>query len=154
MKTKYIHYTTVIAVVLVMIGCKTPQPTQTTDCIKMQLPANIPQDTLAMSQDTIASWRQFFSDPTLTQLIDTALTNNQDLRITLQQIAIAKSNVLYQEGRLAPMVSVGGGAGVSKAGRYTSEGAGNATTEIEPGKAMPDPLTDFQVGVSADWEID
>jgi hypothetical protein len=29
---------------------------------------------------------------------------------------------------------------VKKAGRYTSEGAGDATTEIEPGKEMPDPL--------------
>jgi len=154
MRTKYIQYTIVTVVVLVMIGCKTPQPTQTTDYIKMQLPANIHQDSIAKSQDTIASWRQFFTDPTLTELIDTALSNNQDLRITLQQIAIAKSNVLYAQGQLLPTLTAGGNVGVSKSGRYTSEGAGNATTNIKPGKDMPNPLMDYQLGVNVNWEID
>jgi multidrug efflux system outer membrane protein len=97
-------------------------------------------------QATVTPWRQFFTDPALMALIDTALANNQDLSITLQQIAMAKSNVLYQEGQLLPTVTAGGSVGVSKAGRYTSEGAGNATTEIKPGKDMPDPLMDYQLG--------
>jgi hypothetical protein len=33
-------------------------------------------------------------------------------------------------------------------------GAGDATTEITPGKEFPDPLTDFTVGAYASWEVD
>ena len=38
-------------------------------------------------------WRQFFTDPNLVTLIETALKNNQELLITLQEIEIAKSGV-------------------------------------------------------------
>ena len=153
MKRKYIPYIMVM-LALVITGCKTPQATSMTDRVKAQLPSRFPQDSVTGETSVATPWRQFFTDPSLISLIDTALTNNQDLRITLQQIAMAKSNVLYQEGQLIPSVSAGGGVGVSKAGRYTSEGAGNATTEIKPGKATPDPLMDFRLGTSVDWEVD
>ncbi len=39
-------------------------------------------------------------------------------------------------------------------GRYTSQGAGDATTEIKPGKEMPDPLGDFTIAAYANWEVD
>jgi NodT family efflux transporter outer membrane factor (OMF) lipoprotein len=128
--------------------------TQMTDRVKMQMPSQFQQDSVVGGHATVTPWKQFFTDPALAALIDTALANNQDLRITLQQIAMAKSNVLYQEGLMMPSVSAGGSVGVSKAGRYTSEGAGNATTEIKPGKEMPDPLMDYQLGANADWEVD
>lgn len=153
MKRKYFPYI-ICTVVLVMNSCKTPQATTTTDNIKMQMPQRFQQDSTTTEHATVTPWKQFFTDPKLISLIDTALINNQDLRMTLQQIAMAKSNVLYQEGQLMPTVSAGGSVGVSKAGRYTSEGAGNATTEIKPGKDMPDPLMDYQLGFSADWEVD
>lgn len=142
------------AIVLALVGCKTPQATLPQDPVKATLPTQYQADSLALPHSSLTPWRQFFTDPTLVALIDTALTNNQDLRITLQQIAVAKSDVLYRSGRLLPTVTAGGGVGVDKAGRYTSEGAGNATTEIKPGKAMPDPLMDYNLGLQADWEVD
>src|SRR5574344_474683 len=150
-----IVFTTLVA----LTGCKTPQATNVTDQVKALLPTQYRQDGMDTCHavnaiTTITSWRQIFTDPQLVALIDTALTNNQDLKMTLQQIAIAKSDLLYQSGRLAPSVSAGLGVGVSKAGRYTSEGAGNATTEIEPGKDMPDPLMDYNLGFEANWEVD
>ena len=39
------------------------------------------------------SWRDFFADPYLVHLIETALSNNQELNIFLQDIEIAKSEV-------------------------------------------------------------
>ena len=81
-------------------------------------------------------------------------TRNMYSSLMLVVMFMAKSNVLYQEGQLMPTVSLGGSLGVSKEGRYTSEGAGNATTEIKPGKAMPDPLMDYQFGANASWEVD
>src|SRR5574344_1844604 len=139
---------------LVMTSCKTPQASDMNDHVKMQLPSQFRQDSVVAESASVAPWRQFFTDPVLVSLIDTALVNNRDLAITLQQIAIAKGGVLYQRGQLGPMVTAGAGVGVSKAGRYTSEGAGNATTEIEPGKDMPDPLMDYNLGFEANWEVD
>ena len=153
MKNKYIQYIIGVSA-LIMTGCKTPQATNMTDRVKMQIPSHFQQDSVDDGHVTITPWKQYFTDPALLSLIDTALTNNQDLRMTLQQIVMAKSSVLYQEGQLMPTISLGGSVGVSKVGRYTSGGAGNATTEIEPGKDMPDPLMDYQLGASVDWEVD
>jgi NodT family efflux transporter outer membrane factor (OMF) lipoprotein len=99
-------------------------------------------------------WRQYFKDPNLVNLIDTALKNNQELMITLQEIEIAKNDVRIKKGAYLPTVGVRAGAGVEKVGRYTSQGAGDATTEIKPGKETPDPLGDFVVAAYANWEVD
>lgn len=99
-------------------------------------------------------WRSFFKDPALVKLIDTALKNNQELMITLQEIEIARNDIRVRQGALLPMVGAKAGAGVEKVGRYTSQGAGDASTEIEPGKEIPDPLGDFNIGVFANWEVD
>src|SRR5574344_451804 len=150
MKSKYIIFISA----LVMMGCKTPQATSVKDNVKTQMPLHFDKDSVAEGHATITPWRQFFSDSNLVALIDTALANNQDLKMTLQEIAMAKSNVLYRQGALIPTVTAGAGIGVSKVGRYTSAGAGNATTEMEPGKSIPDLLMDYQFGVSANWEVD
>src|SRR5882762_9070473 len=49
------------------------------------------------SADTINTakikWKEFFTDPYLTTLIDTALRNNQEFNILLQEINIANNEV-------------------------------------------------------------
>lgn len=129
--------------------------------IKDEVKENIPQNFNQEEQQADANnnsgmtpWRQFFTDPDLVALIETALKNNQDLMITLQEIEIAKSGVVAKKGRLSPTVSAGVGAGIRKAGRYTSEGAGDASTEMEPGKPVPDNLGNFEGGLMTNWEID
>jgi outer membrane protein, multidrug efflux system len=72
----------------------------------------------------------------------------------LQEIQIAKNEALFRKGPLLPAVSAKLGAGLEKVGRYTSQGAGDASTEIEEGKEMPDPLPDFVAGIYANWEVD
>ena len=99
-------------------------------------------------------WRNFFRDKELQALIETALQNNQELLITLQEIEIAKNETRMKKAALLPTVGLRAGTGVEKVGRYTSQGAGDATTEITPGKEFPDPLTDFTVGAYASWEVD
>jgi len=152
----YNKYIAVIALSIILTGCRAPMATVIKDEVKESLPQNFSQE---VQQDANANsgttpWRQFFTDPNLVSLIETSLKNNQELLITLQEIEIAKSGVLAKKGRLTPTVSAGIGAGVKKAGRYTSEGAGDATTEIEPGREMPDPLGNFEGGLMANWEID
>lgn len=147
---------TAIALSLVLASCKAPMATVIKDEVKENVPQNFNQEDQgdASNNSGTTPWRQFFTDPNLVALIETALKNNQELMITLQEIEIAKSGVLAKKGKLTPTVSAGIGAGVKKAGRYTSEGAGDATTEIEPGKEMPDPLGNFEGGLMANWEID
>lgn len=100
------------------------------------------------------SWQDFFDDPYLNSLIDTALRNNQELNITMQEIEIARNEVRARKGEYLPYVGIGGGAGVEKVGRYTHQGSTDATTEYEPGKEMPEPLQDYVVGAFASWEVD
>jgi NodT family efflux transporter outer membrane factor (OMF) lipoprotein len=99
-------------------------------------------------------WRTYFKDPNLVNLIDTALKNNQELQITLQEIEIAKNDIRVKKGLLLPTVGIGAGAGIEKVGRYTSQGAGDASTEIIEGKEMPDPLGDLKIAAYAHWEVD
>ncbi|WP_066436930.1 TolC family protein [Chryseobacterium sp. CCH4-E10] len=152
----YNKYVAAIALSLILASCKAPMATVIKDEMKENVPQNFNQEDQgdANNNSGTTPWRQFFTDPNLVTLIETALKNNQELMITLQEIEIAKSGVLAKKGRLTPNVSAGIGEGVSKVGRYTSEGAGDATTEIEPGKEMPDPLGNFEGGLTANWEID
>lgn len=133
-------------------SCKAPQAAQNPEN-RSEMPENFGLHTDTVNSG-ITPWRQFFTDPELVSLIDTALQNNQELMITLQEIEIAKNEVMYKNGKLKPAVSARIGAGVDKVGRYTSQGAGDASTEIEPGKEMPDPLGDFSGSLNAHWETD
>jgi NodT family efflux transporter outer membrane factor (OMF) lipoprotein len=152
----YNKYIAAIALSLVLASCKAPMATVIKDEVKENVPQNFNQEEQgdANNNSGTTPWRQFFTDPNLVSLIETSLKNNQELMITLQEIEIAKSGVLAKKGKLTPTVTAGIGAGLKKAGRYTSEGAGDATTEIEPGREMPDPLGNFEGGLMANWEID
>jgi NodT family efflux transporter outer membrane factor (OMF) lipoprotein len=115
-------------------------------------------DAYAADKDSTNSaqikWKDFFKDKNLVSLIDTALKNNQELQIALQNIEIARNEVRMRKGRLFPFVTGGVGAGVEKVGRYTSQGAGDASADITPGERVPDNLGDFIVGVQASWQVD
>lgn len=150
---KYI-YTAIVCVLLTFTGCKTPELVQKTEN------KNVPSAYTAngTAQDTVSSasmkWKQYFTDKYLAALIDTALVNNQELNITLQEIEIARSEVRARKGEYLPSIGLRAGASVDKVGRYTSKGASEATTDIMPGKEMPEPLQDYMVGAYATWELD
>jgi multidrug efflux system outer membrane protein len=59
-------------------------------------------------------WRAYFDDPRLIALIDTALQNNQELNIVLQELSISQNEVLEKSGEYLPFVNVGAGLGVEK----------------------------------------
>jgi NodT family efflux transporter outer membrane factor (OMF) lipoprotein len=99
-------------------------------------------------------WRDFFADKYLVALIDTAITKNLDLMTTFQEIEVAKSNMRLKNGQMYPTLSGVGSAGKTKVGRYTSEGAGDASAEITPGRLVPSPLNDYMLGLQTSWEAD
>jgi NodT family efflux transporter outer membrane factor (OMF) lipoprotein len=99
-------------------------------------------------------WKVYFNDEKLTALIDTALQNNQELNIVLQELMVSKNEVLEKSGEYLPFLNVGAGAGVEKPGRFTRDGAVEHSLEIDEGKEFPEPLGDFQFGAVASWELD
>jgi len=117
-----------------------------------------PPSSYSSSQDTMNSaalpWNDFFTDKYLANLIDTAVRNNQELLTTLQEIEIARNDVRVRAGQLRPFATGGASAGIDKVGRYTSQGAGDASTEIKPGQPVPDWLQDYAFGAHAYWEVD
>lgn len=82
------------------------------------------------------------------------MLKNQELNIILQEITIAQNEAKARKGAYLPFVSAGAGAGVEKAPRYTRIGAVDESTEIAPGKPIPDPLTDYMAAVNLSWEVD
>jgi len=99
-------------------------------------------------------WKDFFTDPYLYALIDTALRNNQELNIVMQEINIANNEVRARKAAYLPFVNIGGGAGFDKSGRYTRLGAVDATTDISTGKQIPEVLPDFLLAANVSWEVD
>lgn len=110
-----------------------------------------PQDSVNTAR---VQWRQFFTDSTLSALIDTALKNNQDLNIMVQQIYIAKNEVRARKGAYLPFVNGIAGAGVGRTPQFTSQGASDAVNEITPGQKVPVILPNYVVGLAASWELD
>lgn len=138
---------------LSLSACKAPSVVQKTEdrSVPGVYTKSSPQDTISTAT---VQWQDYFTDPYLAALIDTALQNNQELNITLQEIEISKNEVRARKGEYLPFVGVRAGAGVDKVARYTNIGAMEATTEIKPEKEMPEPLPDFLVGAYASWEVD
>ncbi len=110
------------------------------------------------SQDTTSTasiqWKEFFTDPYLAALIDTALNNNQELNIMLQEIQVSRNEVSAKTGEYLPSVNLGAATGVDKVGRYTRSGAVEKNLEVAPGEEFPEPLGDFMFGAFANWEVD
>lgn len=141
-----------LAIGLAVTACKAPAIVST--------PANtrVPETFGKSAQDTsnmgVVPWRTFFKDQYLVALIDTALQRNQELSIMLQELEIAQNEVLMRKGEILPSVRAGAGIGMEKVGRYTSQGAGDASTDITPGKEVPEYLFDFAPAAYANWEVD
>lgn len=142
---------TVILITLLFGSCGTSSRIQSVR--QQEIPAvyDVAGDTV---NSAVASWRSFFGDEHLALLIDSALVHNQELNVMMQEINIAKNEVRARKGEYLPFVGVGAAGGVEKVGRYTSQGANDANTEIMPGREFPEPLPDVALGANVSWEID
>ena len=98
-------------------------------------------------------WKDFFKDPDLTALIDTALRNNQELNIILQDINLAKNEIKARKGAYLPFLNAGVGAGFDKSGKFTRNGAVDDQNTID-GKQIPQVLPDYFIGANVSWQVD
>ncbi len=93
-------------------------------------------------------WRTVFVDPDLHVLIETALANNQELNIQLQDLIIAKNEIRWRRGEYFPKVEAGIDAGIEKVGEYTSQGVSDERHDVD------EHLQDYAFGLMASWEVD
>lgn len=153
MKNRF-SYKTILAifVLLTVWSCKGPQ------VAFKEENKSVPETYQNHSGDTNnvaeVNWKTYFGDDHLAALIDTALSNNQELNIMTQEIEISKNEIKARKGEYLPFVNVGVGAGFDKSGRYTRFGALEEQLEIKEGKHFPEPLTDVKLGATFNWEID
>lgn len=113
----------------------------------VQLPDLFVDDTDTQNAGLV-EWRTFFQDPALVALIDSALQNNQELQIEVQEILIANTEVLARQGEYLPSLGFGIDGGVERRGEFTSQGRSDEMAEIGP------ILPSMRAGLYARWEID
>lgn len=106
------------------------------------------------SNSAYLSWKDFFKDTALINLIDIALKNNQELHIIQQEINIAQNSVRFRKAQYLPFINLMTGAGLEKPARYTFNGAVEENIPIADDKKFPDPLPDFLLGAGFSWEVD
>src|SRR5690554_3366470 len=100
---------------------------------------NLPQDSLSMAT---VSWKEIFTDPILQGYIEEGLNNNMDIRIALQQIAIAEAYV--KQGKAGYFPTLNGTARVVH--QELSE-----SSRI-PGQSSS--VDQFEVSGGLSWEAD
>ncbi|WP_159472317.1 TolC family protein [Dyadobacter sp. 3J3] len=141
---------------LFLSGCKMMQPVQHASSIKT--PQNFDSQTDSTGIAAI-QWKSFFKDPNLIALIDTALLNNPDLKMAVQRIEMAKSNIFLAKGALLPAINAEVSGGGRKFGDYTMDGVGNYDTNfsenLDSDRKLPAPfMPDYFVGFRSTWEVD
>jgi len=148
---KNISFYILLLSTLLVTGCKPSQNVTQTKSRPIPNQYVHEVDTFNMAS---VSWREYFADQNLVGLIDSALANNFDARIAMQRMEQAKAGVQFSKGALLPTVGALAVPKITRYGLYTMDGAGNITTDIEPGKIVPVNLPDFLVGLQTSWEAD
>lgn len=91
-------------------------------------------------------WKEYFRDTLLQGYINTALENNYSFRIAMERVSIASNEIRAARGAYFPSVSFGAGTGLERFGRYTLDGIDMT--------GLPDPYSDFSLGITFQWEVD
>ena len=84
------NYSLLILVALYLGACKVPSYVSREENKSVPSRYSNAQDTLNSAS---IQWRNYFNDPILIALIDTALKNNQELNMVLQEIEISKNEI-------------------------------------------------------------
>ncbi|KJK21848.1 multidrug transporter [Burkholderiaceae bacterium 16] len=95
----------------------------------------------AAAPATDIGWRDFFADPRLQRLLELALKNNRDLRVSVLNIEAARAQ--YQITRAALFPSVNAVASETRARTPANLTAAGRTI-----------VAQYSVGLNASWEID
>lgn len=101
---------------------------------------NLPQDSVSMAD---VSWRDLFNDDQLKQYIDTALENNLDIRIALQNVMAAEAYV--KQGKAGYYPTLSGTASFTRTKNSQNSQFGSFFTSA---------LEQYELSGALSWEAD
>lgn len=140
-----------ILAIVALVGCRSLSTEITTTQHPVPHAFETSTDTTTIAR---ISWRQYFSDPVLVGLIDTALKNNPDVQVALQRIEMARAGVREAKGELFPEIGLSAEGSLTQYGKYTTDHASNEGLEVAPGVENPEPERDLFTGLEASWQVD
>lgn len=151
MKVRNINIYPVLISLFLFGGCNIPKLVEKKESKAVPAAFNNSGDSTTSAN---ISWKQYFNDPYLIALIDTALLNNQELNIVKQEIEINKNEIRARKGEYLPFVGLSGGAGYEKIGKYTWRGGIEENVDFKTNEQAVKSNSDFIVGPTASWEVD
>ncbi|MCB2410716.1 efflux transporter outer membrane subunit [Hymenobacter lucidus] len=138
----------VVGLALLLGGCKVATPV--VEPRSNPIPTSFGTAATDTASSATRSWRQFFTDPSLVALLDTAIRANPDLRIAVQRVEISRASVQAARGALLPSVNAVAAASYDRFATLSGTGY-NATND---GQVLPSVAPDYFLGVRSAWEID
>lgn len=143
-KTPFVAAPAVALAALLLAGCSmAPRYVRPAAPVPASLPQGEAFAALTGSDGRIDAlgWRDFFTDTRPQAVVETALANNRDLRVTIANVAVARASYRQQRAANLPAITAGGTAsavhngslsGTSGAGS-TGSGASAGTIETYSG---------------------
>lgn len=143
---KFFRYVLVIIVFGILNSCQTGRHYERPP---VQLPEKFTDSSSAIDSNSIGdlSWKNYFSDPVLTTLIDSGLSRNFDLQYALKNISIAESQVKQANALWYPQLSAGLSAQYN---RFSDNGLSGGNS----GPGISNRYFDYTASLSMSWEID
>lgn len=139
---------TLLALSTALAGCNLAPKYQRPDgAVPAALPQGgaYPRAASDAADVTQIGWRDFFTDPRLREVIETALVNNRDLRIAAGNVLQARAQYRVQRSQLVPTTTVSG------SGTYTNNllGASGASGAAAGGGTAAGGTTGTGAGVGS-----
>jgi NodT family efflux transporter outer membrane factor (OMF) lipoprotein len=123
----------IIAVTLLLGSCAVKYQQPQVDTEHLIRGAEVTDTTFDIAK---VDWREFYKDPYLTALIDSALANNLDMKEAIARIEQASSYLKQSKATLFPSLNASASAGYSKPNLGS------------------DPSPYFSLGANLSWELD
>ena len=141
----------IVVLQLLIAACKTTD--KALDTVKTApLPTQFRNDTLAETGDTSSiaqlAWRDFFTDPVLQQLIDTALHHNIDMQLALKNMEAAQLTLRQAKAGYLPDIQLQINANTSRPSDNSLNGL--SLNEFLGSKH----IEDYTAAVALSWEAD
>lgn len=133
MEFKYILKPLGLIVFVTVFSCSVPRQTTLTK-------SALPEIFNGQKADTVSAkdlnWKTYFQDKDLILLIDTALLNNYDAQMAIEQIEMANAYYKLSRGALYPTVEIG------------------TLATFGQSKEKPEWSSNYSINVNSSWEID
>lgn len=105
---------TPLALAMMLAGCMSLAPKYERPAVpvagafpELAKPAGAPSSPVANEAPGVMAWQRFFPDPVLRGLIEQALANNRDLRVSIANIEQARAQYRIQRAERLPTVGLG-----------------------------------------------